>query len=669
MTVPPHGDPQGAQLPTGTLRRRPYPTAGLLRGLVTLALTATMLFTASGAAAPQVFPPPLSPVPALDPTPDSVQDFLDAHIPELLAEHDVPGAVVSVVADGDHVASGAYGHADSTNRLPLTEDHLFPTGSIAKSFTAAAVLQLVDEGLLDLDENVNTYLPAAARIPDTFDEPITLHHLLTHTAGFEDRLIGTAVTDPADLVSLAEYVQGAEVDRVRPPGRYPLYSNHGLALAGYIVERRSQTPFATRLRTFLFEPLGMVDTAFTQPSELDAGRLPTPHHPDGRPAADLYLNQTPAGSALTTTTDMGRFMLALLGEGELEGERVLSTESAGLMLESRWVLTPEASGIGYGTWEYRQDPPRVVGHMGDLPGHHADYFLVPEAGLGLFVGSNSVRGPNSEVTDPLREFRLDLRRAFLREFAPATRSLPADPNADVELDRYTGTYLNMRLSESEPSRIRALGAFVLVKQASGGLTVMSGGAPLAMRAAGKGVFVSEDGQHRVVFREGPDAAVAMAFEGSAITTYERVGLVDDPLAHQVALLLAFLVLATCLVWPVTALVRRLRRRAPNAPPLAFWARATVFAALLGAAVTFGAVGYVSVDPDVSYRWLFEGSLMLTLPLPLTLPFLVGSVVWSVMAWSDRWWSVLGRIHYSLIALAGMVVLVLGVYYRLFWPLG
>lgn len=653
---------------SGPLPRHTSPTAGLVTGLSILA--AMVLLAAPGSAAPLASPPPTAPVPHLEPTPESVQEFLDTRVPELLAEHDVPGAAVSVVADGAQVASGAYGRADPADQTPFTEDHLLPIGSVAKSFTAAAVLQLVDEGVLDLHENVNTYLPAAARVPDTFAEPITLHHLLTHTSGFEDRLAGAAVTDPADLVSLEEYVHENQVRRVRAPGRYSLYSNHGLALAGYIVELRSGVPFADRLRESLFEPLAMTDTAFVHLTEVE-GRLPVPHHPDGRVAADLYLNQTPAGSAVTTTADMGRFMLALLGGGELDDERVLSPSSASLMLEPQWFLTAESSGVGYGTWEYRQDPPRVVGHMGDLPGHHADYLLVPDANLGLFVGSNSVHGPRSQVTDHLREFRLDLRRLFLREFAPQVSSLPADPNALVELDRYTGTYLNLRLSASDASRIRALGGFVRVERASGGgLTVLSGpGEPLTMHPAGKGVFVSEDGRHRVAFRENSDRAVAMVFEGNAITTYGRVGPLRDPLLHQVVLLVSLLVLATCLVWPITALVHRLKGRGPRAPRRAIWARLTAFAALVGAGVGFGAVGYLGLDPDTSYRWLFEGSLMLALPLSLSVPFLVAPLVWTVMAWVGRWWSVPGRIHYSLIALAGAALLALGVYYRLLWPLG
>lgn len=660
-------------MPTAPDRRHPARTSALVLSLIALPLAATLLFAAPGSAAQASPAPPMTQVPVAAPsapTPEDLQGFLDTQVPELLARYDVPGAAATVVADGAPAASGTYGYADPSDETPYTEEHLLPTGSVAKSFTAVAVLQLVDEGVLDLDEDVNAYLPEQARLPDTFDEPVTLHHLLTHTAGFEDRLGSTAVTDPDDLLALDEYVRDTDVERVHPPGRYSLYSNHGVTLAGYIVQQQTGIPFADGLRETLFDPLGMADTAFVQLSEVDPERLPTPHHPDGSRAAGLYLHQTPAGAAVTTTADMARFMTALLSQGELDGMRVLSASSVDAMFESQWALTSAASGVGYGSWEYRQESPRVVGHSGDLPGHHAEYFLVPEAGLGLFVGSNAVVGPDSEVTDHLIEFRVDLRRAFLDAFAPPNTSVPADPDAEVDLDRYTGTFLNLRLSESEASRLRALSEFVLVDSApGGGLTVLSGpGAPLTLRPAGNGVFVSEDGLHRVVFGGGSEEASSLMFTGSAITTYERVGPLSNPLVHQSVLSVSLLVLATCLVWPLTALVRRLRKRPPHAPRRALWARLTAFAALLGSGVTFGAVGYVSVDMDASYRWLFEGSPMLGLPLLLTAPFLLGMVVWAVMAWAGRWWSVVGRIHYSFIALTGPALLAFGVYYRLLWPL-
>lgn len=656
-------------MPTAPYRRHPGTTA-LVLSLTALPLAAALLFAVPGSAA-QASPTTPSPSAAPSaPAAEDVQAFLDTQVPELLERYDVPGAAATVVADGARVASGAYGYADPSDESPYTEELLLPTGSVAKSFTAVAVLQLVDEGVLDLDEDVNPYLPEQARLPETFDEPVTLHHLLTHTAGFEDRLGGTAVTDPDDLMALDEYVLHADVERVHPPGVYSLYSNHGVTLAGYIVQHQTGVPFADRLRGSVFDPLGMDDTAFVRFSDLAPGRLPTPHNPDGSPAADLHLHQTPAGSAVTTTADMARFMTALLSRGELDGTRVLSASAVDTMFEPQWALASEASGVGYGTWEYRQESPRVIGHSGDLPGYHAEYFLVPETGLGLFVGSNAVVGPDSEVTDHLREFRVDLRRAFLDAFAPPSTSVPADPEAEVDLDRYTGTFLNLRLSENEASRLRALAAFAVVGRTSGGgLTVTSGpGSPLALRPAGNGVFVSEDGLHRVVFREGSEEASSLMFEGSAITTYERVGPLHNPLVHQGFLAVSLLVLATCLVWPLTALVRRLRKRPSHAPRRAVWARLTAFAALIGSGVAFGAVGYCLLDADTTNRWLFEGSLMLGLPLLLTTPFLLGTVVWAVMAWAGRWWSVLGRIHYSLIALAGPALVAFGVYYRLLWPL-
>src|SRR5438270_10345316 len=217
---------------------------------------------------PAVAPQP-SPPPAL--TRADFETFLDALIPSQLQNRNIAGAVVSVVKDGQILFQKGYGYADVEAKKPvLPEQTLFRPGSISKLFTATAVLQLVEQGKLDLDRDVNEYIDFA--IPKTYPEPITLRRLLTHTAGFEEVLKNLFVPMQQQMRPLHDYLVVALPARIFPPGKIAAYSNYGLTLAGYIVERVSGEKFESYIDNHILKPLKMQSSTFAQP-------LPTPLEP------------------------------------------------------------------------------------------------------------------------------------------------------------------------------------------------------------------------------------------------------------------------------------------------------------------------------------------------------------------------------------------------------
>src|SRR5207248_5899285 len=150
----------------------------------------------------------------------------------------IAGAVVSVVKDGQVLVAKGYGYADFAAKKPLLADQtLFRPGSISKLFTTTAVMQLVEQGKLDLDGDVSESLDLA--IPKTYPEPVTLRRLLTHTAGFEEALKNLFVAHESDMKPLRTYLINQMPQRIFPPGKIPSYSNYGFTLAGNIVERIS----------------------------------------------------------------------------------------------------------------------------------------------------------------------------------------------------------------------------------------------------------------------------------------------------------------------------------------------------------------------------------------------------------------------------------------------
>ncbi|PRY01482.1 serine hydrolase domain-containing protein [Allonocardiopsis opalescens] len=650
--------------------RKPSPPA---RTAAVAALTAVLLGLAAPAA--QAAAPSGTAEPVAEPTAAAVEDFLDRRVPELLAEFEVPGAAVSVVAGGEQVFAGGYGTADPATGRPVEAGTAFPVGSVAKSFTALAVLRLVDEGRLDLHADVNGYLPPGSRIADTFPgEPVTLHHLLTHTAGFEEAVAGQAAAEPGGAAPLAAYVRDRQPERVRPPGRFTSYSNYGLALAGLIVQEVSGRPFAAYAAEQVFAPLGMEASAFAGPDEARERGAAVPHTagPDGPvPAPELHLAIGPAGGAYSSAEDMARFMLALLDAGGAGGEQRRPEPALAAMGTRQAGNEPRLTGAGYGTWEWPSDGARAYGHGGTLVGAHANYVVLPELGLGVHVATNG--DGRGDPGAPLRSVQRTLVEEVLAEFA-GIRAVPGPgPAADVPLDRYTGDYVPTRASRSDATAATAaLGQLRVGVADDGALTTSGPMIPEARwTAVEPGLFRAEDGTDQLAFIERGGAVVGLALDSAPMQPFERTAWHLLPTTHLAAAGIALLVAATAAVWPVTALVRRLRRRDP-APyrGAARWARLPTAAAVL---LSTGFTGYLlwlltRLDNATVLRMV--DSPVLTAPLAAAVPLAALAAVLAVLAWRRGWWTAAGRVQHTVIVPALGVFLLVGHVYNFVWtPFG
>ncbi|MFV9630163.1 MAG: serine hydrolase domain-containing protein [Methanosarcinales archaeon] len=198
--------------------------------------------------------------------PQELEAFIDGVMVAQMEAYYIPGATISVVKDGELFFAKGYGYADMEYGKPvIANETLFRIGSVSKLFTWTAVMQLAEQGKLDLNADVNTYL-TDFKIPDTYPEPITLAHLMTHTAGFEDyhRIFARSADD---IEPLGEYLANNMPARVRPPGEFIAYSNYGTSLAGYIVEEVSSMPFDVYIEENIYKPLDIQRSTFRQPGE------------------------------------------------------------------------------------------------------------------------------------------------------------------------------------------------------------------------------------------------------------------------------------------------------------------------------------------------------------------------------------------------------------------
>ncbi|HLE55684.1 MAG TPA: serine hydrolase domain-containing protein, partial [Rhodothermia bacterium] len=284
-------------------------------------------------------------------TATDVETFLDGFVPLQLEQDDIAGATISIVKDGQLLFAKGYGYADVEKKHPVVADAtLFRPGSISKLFTWTAVMQLAEQGKLDLDRDVNTYLDF--KIPEAFGKPITVKNLLTHTPGFED-VVKDLFVDASKQVSLGQYLKTHIPRRIYPPGTVAAYSNYGAGLAGYIVERVSGRPFNQYVDENIFKPLVMTHSTFEQPlpNSLAAQMSKGYRSASDGPKPFEAVGPGPAGSLSSSSTDMARFMTAHLQQGQYAEARILRPETVSRMHSRLFELNPAANGMALGFYE------------------------------------------------------------------------------------------------------------------------------------------------------------------------------------------------------------------------------------------------------------------------------------------------------------------------------
>lgn len=330
---------------------------------------------------------PAGPV-ELDPA--ELESFVDAFFAKEMEERHIPGVTFIFVQDGDVLLAKGYGSADLEAGLPVDPlASVVRIGSVSKLFVATAVMQLVERGQVNLETDVNRYL-TTLRLEDTYPQPVTLAHLLTHTGGFEDPPYASN-TDPALVGPMAGYLAAHMPPRTSPPGGVFRYSNHGYALAALVVEQVSGQPFEQYVEENIFRPLAMGQTRY----------LVAPPLPEGLAAGYLYEggrqvrqpvdwdSDWPGGSAVSTAADMARFMLAHLQEGCHQGTCILQPATLARMHERQGATPYKGQAVTYGFAEATVRGQRLIGHSGAIRGFGSILTLMPEHHLGYFFSFNS----------------------------------------------------------------------------------------------------------------------------------------------------------------------------------------------------------------------------------------------------------------------------------------
>ena len=485
-----------------------------------------------------------------------VESFLDGFLPLQLERENIGGAVVSVVKDGKVLFAKGYGYSDVEKKKPVSVDAtLFRPGSISKLFTWTAVMQLAEQGKLDLDRDVNTYLDF--RIPATWPQPITLRNILTHTTGFEETVKELFVPEGSRLVPLKEYLPNHIPERIFAPGATPAYSNYAATLAGYIVERVSGRLFNDYIAENIFRPLGMAHSTFAQPLPAELKPLMSHGYTVGSGSSKPFevLVPAPAGSLAATAADLSRFMIAHLQDGKFENAKILRPETAQAMHSRQAALSPDLNAMALGFYEETRNGHRIIGHGGDTLYFHSDLHLVLDAGVGFYISYNSAG--KGEISP-----RSALWEHFMDRYFPFTPP-EAAPMATAAADAATvsGYYISSRRSDSTFLKSTEIFGEVHVTSGPDGILTIQpfkdfNGEARKWKEISPMLFRAVNGQERIAFVHDKDGRLVLATNFPAIV-YQRSSWVDATPWNRLLITSSLAMLAlTLLFWPVAVVVRR-----------------------------------------------------------------------------------------------------------------
>jgi CubicO group peptidase (beta-lactamase class C family) len=323
--------------------------------------------------------------------PQELEVFLDNFFTRSMQAEHIPGAAFVLVKDGKIFLAKGYGYADLEKQIPvLPEKTVFRVGSVSKLLTATAVMQLVEQGQLNLNDDVNHYLQNF-KLKTPYSQPVTVANLLTHTSGIDENFIGIAARSLSDITPLNDYLAQHLPPCTLPPGQIIRYSNQGFALAGYLVEIISKLPYAYYIDENILEPLGMRHSSFLfKPSILANLAVGYGYKNDGyQQLPILYTNDTPSGGLNATATDMAKFAIAHLQNGRYGNSRILQDATAQQMHRQQFTHHPQLPGQAFGFYERFQNGLRLLEHDGHISGFKSRFVLIPEQNIGFFSAYNN----------------------------------------------------------------------------------------------------------------------------------------------------------------------------------------------------------------------------------------------------------------------------------------
>ncbi len=590
--------------------------------------------------------------------------FMDGIMEALLEERKIAGASLLILKDNEILVKKGYGYADIDNKIKVDPDStLFRIGSISKLFTWISVMQLVEQGKLDLDTDINEYLEEF-KVPETFDDPITLRSIMSHTPGFEDKLYRLFVKSEEEIEPLADIFKNQMPKRVRPPLEYAAYSNHGTGLAQHLIEITSGMSFEDYTEQNIFNPLDLNQTTFRQPiPESIEGVMSKGYTFESGTYNEKYFEFVPmagAGAASTTASDMEIFMSALLENSCIDNVCLLNDSIYKLMQTD--VLT-HAKGLNsslLGFMDISINGIKIIGHGGDTFWFHSLLALIPESNLGFFVSFNSASGGGAYEK---------VFEKFLERYFPDNRTDFETLEFDNEyLENFAGKYKVNRHTHTDLFKILAITNPITISVSDKKLRLDGYNKEASFWSPIDSTRFKSTENNELIAFEFDNSKTGKLFIGNMpIMAFERIeGKYSNALHLTIFVITWITILFILIGWPLIALIRKKHQRLLPAPQLIPFPAKLVGWIVAACFFVFYLIVFIaSANSGVELIMGIPTSIKLALFLPfMAMPFLLLMLLQSIILWNMKDVKWRSRLFYYF----SIVVFVAAIWQLSFWNL-
>jgi CubicO group peptidase (beta-lactamase class C family) len=598
-------------------------------------------------------------IPQADIDPEKLESFLDEFIPEQMERSHVPGLVIVVVQGDKVLLSKGYGYADIANRIPMSPQTAIRAGSVSKSLTATAVIQLVEQGVLELDAPVSDYI-SDLDLEDEYGPASTVAQLLNHMGGYNDTVVLSHSPDYEGWEPLGDVLRADLPPRAFAPGLVSSYSDWNFSLLGYAIERATGTPYEETIADLLFKPLGMENSTYAQPlpeeiyEKLAVGYGWNYEKANYDIVPHDFVRMSPGVVLVTNGDDMGAYMRALLNDGSLDGNRIFEEETLSLLLKRQSAAHPYSRGNSYAFTELTLADRKVLYKDGNGIGFTSRIILMPDQDLGIFVSVNHRNlGETMWITEAAVMATRTLLPEIMENFVPASDieipEVQPLPNRANHINRFTGQYQKAGISRSDFFKLEGLLDFVSVKNnGDGTLRIGSGNyvevEPLVFQSVNSPDFF-------VIFIENLMGEVEfLTFGGTG--SYQKVPWYQAKNV-QIAFLgvISLVSLWMVIAWPITR--------------KGHWMVWVVSLLILG---FIGGVGMLFVS-SVTDLLIFFKTIPVSIKILFTLPWVIGLLTLSLPVFLFQIWKEgntpwLGKIHYVLVMLSAAATVWLANFWKL-----
>lgn len=575
--------------------------------------------------------------------------IFDEFMKEDMEKYHVPGVTLSVVKEGKLYFKKGYGYSDLENKISVNPDEtLFRIGSVTKLFTGTALMQLYENGKIDLNDEVNKHL-VDFKIKYYNEKPITVEHLLTHTGGFDERVINVISNDiNAELPDLGEFLKKNMPKAVREPGKIMQYSNHGMTLLGHIVENVSDKRIDQYIEQEIFNKLDMKNSKYYFINDLigKASKGYTFSKEQFAERNPIRVTTHPAGSILSTADDMSKFLIE-----HLEGGEILKKDTLENMQQTHFSHYDEMLGNAYGYYEVMRGNNKIVEHGGNTPAFASLLSFYPEKKLGFFISCNSNEGGT--------QLREDFANRFYEYFLGKMSTREEISNLErkeIDIKDYIGEYASVRITKKSPLKIlRPLMGRVTIKRIDdNNIAVKQNSEEVVYSKIQENFFINKVDNSYLTFEKDSEGRVYLIKESEAMMgvvtgmhgTYERIDKVSVAIEDS-----KFIPLIVSIIYLIVILIASIRKNKRKYVGNEHKAKILMIITSFMTLAISGAFGLV-IAKIITLDMNFNG--VLTIIHILSFIFLGLTIItttFTLIAWKEKYWSVKGRVLHTVVNLS------------------